>query len=258
MKNALLSLAVLALGLRFCAASPYPEMQYDPDTTKDCLYWYNNIEGKTCQQVRDYFNLTPEEFAQWNPSVGVNCDKLWIVGSYCIMTNEKLAKLTATASPSEATSTSTTTTSTTLGPSPTAWKELGCYADRLNRSILDKLVSGKDGDAALTIPKCQDTCYRLDFQYAGVKAGNECWCSGYVAGEWTPHTTDCNMTCTGDIKKNCGGKDCLNVFKALKPEVVPPRTTTTSTTTATGVGKVAQTSRPSSGAVRNLGLFRWL
>lgn len=266
MKNVLISIAVVALGSRLCVATPYPELQYDPATTKDCVDWINNTGGKTCKEVRDSFNLTPEEFAQWNPSVGVNCDKLWIVASYCILTHQKLSQLTSTITPSTSptTTTTTTTTSTTvLRPSPTAWEELGCYADRPNRPILDKLVSDKGGDAALTIPKCQDTCYHLNYQYAGVKAGNQCWCSGYVAGEWAPHTTDCNMACTGDAKKNCGGKDCLNVFKAAKPDPVPGHTTSTGISTATSTQKAttstltvgaAQPSKASSGATKNFAL----
>ncbi|KAL6808184.1 WSC domain-containing protein [Trichoderma sp. SZMC 28015] len=163
----------------------------------------------------------------------------------------------------------TTTTSTTvLRPSPTVWRELGCYADRPNRSILAKLVSDKDGDTALTIPKCQDTCYRLNYEYAGVKAGNQCWCSGYVAGEWTPHKTDCNMACTGDATKNCGGKDCLNVFGAVKPDPVTGHTTSTgistgistatsthSATISTLTAGAAQPSKASSGAMKNLGFL---
>lgn len=269
MKNALISFAV-ALGSRLCVATPYPELQYDPATTKDCADWISNTGGKTCKEVRDSFNLTPEEFAQWNPSVGVDCDKLWIVASYCVLTHQKLSQLTSTTTSSTKVATTTTTTSaTTLRPSPTAWEELGCYADRPDRPILEKLVSDKSGDAALTIPKCQDSCYRLNYQYAGVKAGNQCWCGGSVAGEWAPHTTDCNMACTGDAKKNCGGQDCLNVFRAAKAKPVPgqssstgikstvssTRTQSTSGTSSRTAG-AAQSSKASSGATKNFGLVK--
>lgn len=259
MKHSLLSLSVLASGLWSCAASPYPELQFDPKTTKDCFEWYSNSENQTCEEVRDFFNATPEEFFEWNPSVGSKCDKLWIFASYCIMTNEKYRRLTVSRTTTTLTPTSTITkTSTTLGPSPTVWNEIGCYADRPTRSILDKLVSSKDGDASLTIPKCQDACYQLSLPFAGVKAGNECWCSGSVAGKWTPKKSDCNMPCTGDSKTTCGGKDCLNVFEALKPEVVPGPKISTSTqgiTTTTGQGRVVQTTQADSGARRNFGLF---
>ncbi|KAH8130340.1 hypothetical protein FP744_10000043 [Trichoderma asperellum] len=271
MKNALISFAVVVLGSRLCVATPYPLLQYDPATTKDCVDWINNTGNKTCKEVRDSFDLTPEEFSQWNPSVGVNCDKLWIVASYCILTHQKLSQLMSTMTSTTTSSTvpiTTTTSTTVLRPSPTVWRELGCYADRPNRSILAKLVSDKDGDTALTIPKCQDTCYRLNYEYAGVKAGNQCWCSGYVAGEWTPHKTDCNMACTGDATKNCGGKDCLNVFGAVKPDLVTGHTTSTgistgistatsthSATISTLTAGAAQPSKASSGAMKNLGFL---
>lgn len=267
MKSALISFTVVALGSRLCVATPYPDMQYDPATTKDCVDWIDNTGSMTCKEVRDFFNITPEEFAQWNPSVGVNCDKLWIMASYCVLTQQKLSQLTATIASSTKPITTTTTTSTTaLRPSPTAWEELGCYAERPSRPILDKLVSDKGGDAALTIPKCQDTCYRLNYQYAGVKAGNQCWCSGYVAGEWAPHKTDCNMTCAGDAKTNCGGQDCLNVFEAAKPDPVPEQTTSndmkstasrtqSASTTSTLTVGAAQSSKASSGAAKNFGFI---
>ncbi|KAK1250097.1 hypothetical protein MKX08_010100 [Trichoderma sp. CBMAI-0020] len=269
MRNALISFAVVALGSQLCVATPYPNMQYDPATTKDCVDWISNTGGKTCKEVRDSFNLTPEEFAQWNPSVGVNCDKLWIVASYCVLTHQKLSQLTSTtASITKPVTTATVISTTALQPSPTAWEELGCYADRPNRPILDKLVSDKRGDAALTIPKCQDTCYRLNYQYAGVKTGNQCWCSGFVAGERAPHTTDCNMGCTGDTRKNCGGQDCLNVFKSAKQDSIPGQTTSTgikntasstqgASTTSNRIAGAAQSSKASSGAARNFALM-WM
>lgn len=97
MVNALITFTIVALCSRLCIATPHPEVQYDPATTKDCIDWINNPGGKTCKEVRDSFNLTPEEFAEWNPSVGVNCDRLWVVASYCILTNQKLSQLTSTA-----------------------------------------------------------------------------------------------------------------------------------------------------------------
>ncbi|KAK4062682.1 uncharacterized protein Triagg1_9800 [Trichoderma aggressivum f. europaeum] len=207
----------------------------NPTTTKNYLDWYNNVDGKTCQETRALFKISPEEFAKWNPSVGVDCH----INSAPI----------------------STTTTSTLGPSPTAWDDLGCYADRPNRPILEKLVSKKGGDAALTIPKCQNACYRLNFIFAGVKAGNECWCSSHVVGEWTPNASDCNMACTGDETQICGSKDCLGVFEASQSDIVRGPNSSSSTsipgtsTTITEMGKVAQTSQASSGAMRNFALF---
>jgi hypothetical protein len=57
----------------------------------------------------------------------------------------------------------------------------------------------------------------------------------------------------------CGGKDCLNVFKASQSGVLwRPSTSNdivTETTPATASGKVSQMTRPNSGAMRNMAWF---
>ncbi|KAI8722845.1 WSC domain-containing protein [Fusarium sp. LHS14.1] len=155
----LLSFLALFIGFRSCAGSGWaPGLPYDRNTIHSCLEWYDNDEGKTCEQVRDYFKITPEQFFEWNPSIGLDC-KPWKLQSYCIVTLERVE---------------------TDPPKPRT--------------------------------KCEDTCYRAQFDFAGVKEGNECWCSSYVAGERTRNETDCNKPCTGDKTKMCGSKDLINVF----------------------------------------------
>lgn len=47
------SLALLFTALAQRAVSTRsPLLQWDPDTVKDCVEWYNNGEGKTCEYVR--------------------------------------------------------------------------------------------------------------------------------------------------------------------------------------------------------------
>jgi hypothetical protein len=50
-----LSIAVLAQQV---VATGTPLLQWDPDTAKDCVEWYNNAEGATCEYVRSYFTST--------------------------------------------------------------------------------------------------------------------------------------------------------------------------------------------------------
>ncbi|OAQ69761.1 WSC domain-containing protein [Pochonia chlamydosporia 170] len=251
MRRSLCSLTSLILISQLCTASRYPEMQYDPNTTKDCIEWYNNNGDKSCYETRRFFELTAEEFAQWNPTVGLDC-KTWIWASYCVMTQQKLNMMSSVPIfPSKTTQISNSTSaSSTLGPSPTAWGYLGCYADSLERPVLERRVSQAAGDPFLTVSSCEDSCYRLDFRISGVKAGNQCWCSGTVSGQWTKNETECNMSCAGDNAQICGGVNCLNVFKAAFPE-----TSTRIESTRTDEGKVAQTSQSESGARRNMALF---
>jgi hypothetical protein len=68
----LLSLVALA---RQVISTGSPQLQWDPDTAKDCVEWYNHgdDESKSCEYVRDYFTITPEQFHKWNPSIGLDC-----------------------------------------------------------------------------------------------------------------------------------------------------------------------------------------
>lgn len=248
MKTALiLSFSALVAGTKL------PELQWDPDTVKDCVGWFNNGGNDTCEYVRDLFGIKPQLFTKWNPSVGLDC-KPWNIQSYCIITQERVDEYDRT-HPTTSTSTTTpasTTTTSTLGPSPTVWTALGCYNDG-NPYILDKRMSPEGGDGALTIPKCQDICYRTRARFAGLKQGNECWCSPYVGGEWAKNITECDVPCTGDTKTICGGKGRLNIFKAEEPRTAlpplsqPPQ----SVPVATERAPAPKTTRSSSGARRN-------
>lgn len=130
-------------------------------------------------------------------------------------------------------------------------------------------MSKEGGDVALTVSKCQNTCYLANLKYAGTKAGVEYWYSDYVAGSISKNQTDCSISCSGDKGKVCGGKDTINVFKPVALDDLPVSTGSKSTSVtaiksissvsiamklkSTGsVGKVAQNDPADSGASRNL------
>ncbi|KAL3486995.1 WSC domain-containing protein [Aspergillus germanicus] len=218
MRTTLLSLTAFAT-LHLSTASPTPGLYADPNTIASCVEWYDNTEGLTCKELRDYFTIIPEQFTEWNPSVSLDCKPWNEWQSYCIVTQERLddtaSSLSASLSASATiTSTATSTSSTTtLAPSPTAWTELGCYFDDPSHlPLLESRVSA--ADESLTVGKCQDACYRAAYQFAGVKGGNECWCSPYVGGEWAEDQDDCNLPCTGDEGEVCGGEETVVVFEA--------------------------------------------
>lgn len=256
-------LTLVALA-RQVTSTGYPTLQWDPDTAKDCVEWYNNSENESCDAVRAYFGITPEEFHKWNPSVGLDC-KPWDYQSYCIVTLDKLNNntvTTTTTSSSSTTATITTSSAFTPGPSPTAWTDMGCYVEDSKLPVLEQNMSPVGGDASLTIPECKDSCYRRNYGFAGVQEGNQCWCGTYVGGEWATNQTDCNTSCTGDEKTLCGGQGLINVFQAQENQAQVSSTssgTSTSTETSTGVtiAGVSQTG-VSSGAVRNMAIFEGL
>ncbi|KAI8680789.1 hypothetical protein NCS56_00484900 [Fusarium sp. Ph1] len=267
-----LSLLALIIGSRLCAGSATPNLQWDPETIDSCVEWYDNADGETCEYVRKYVSITPEEFTAWNPSVGLDC-KPWRWQSYCIVTKERLATAPPKPRTTQPTTTTTSTPSTTtLGPSPAAWTHLGCYVDNDTAwPVLEKRVSKEGGDATLTIPKCEDTCYRAQFEFAGVKEGNECWCSSFVAGERTRNETNCNTPCSGDKTKMCGSKNLINVFASdwkTTSEVNEETSTEADATTkvesqvVSGMtkmeGTVIRAPSSTSGAMKYHPVFQWL
>ncbi|KAH7115422.1 hypothetical protein B0J13DRAFT_572100 [Dactylonectria estremocensis] len=251
-------MAILALswGLRLTAASTTPELQWDPNTISTCVEWFDNGGSDTCEYIRSMFAISAEEFHKWNPSVGTDC-KPWRYQSYCILTEERLASLTSTTT--EAPST-TTTESSSHPPSPTSWTALGCYIDDDPKfPVLETLAS--NSSKGLQIENCENKCWefstRWHILFAGVKQGNQCWCSSFVDGQKSKNQTDCNTPCTGNTKEMCGGENRINVFKPVTAEssVTTTKSTTTKSTTTTTATSSLTTTTKSSGAVRNRGVF---
>ena len=83
----LLSVIFLA---RQAVSTGSPLYQSDPDNVKDCVEWYNNDDGDSCDNVRKYFDITPAEFNAWNPSISIYCEPWYEWASYCIVTETKL------------------------------------------------------------------------------------------------------------------------------------------------------------------------
>lgn len=233
--NILLLTVMLA---RQATSSGYPELQWDPDTVKDCIEWWNNDDSDSCETVRKWFGLTPEIFNDWNPSVGIDC-KPWQYQSYCVLTETKWNATKPTTTSSSPQVPSSTTKAATLAPSPTAWSDLGCYTEDQELPILDQNMN-PSGDASLTTLKCKNTCYRRAFQFAGVQQGNQCWCGTYVGGNWASNQTSCNTPCSGDKAILCGGTGFLNIFKAEVNRVTSPATSgSIKPTIATTTGAIA-------------------
>ncbi|KAI0882844.1 uncharacterized protein GGS22DRAFT_195564 [Annulohypoxylon maeteangense] len=249
------SLLFLLAALQRACGTPTPTLQWDPDTAKDCVDWYNNSEGESCEDVRSLFGITPAEFHEWNPSVGLDCQP-WDYQSYCIVTLEKINNTITTTTSSSSTTTVSSTSVFTPGPSPTTWTDMGCYVEDSALPILEKNLSPEGGDSALTVLKCEDACYLKAYSFAGVQEGNQCWCGSYVGGEWASNQTLCNTPCAGDSKVFCGGKGLVNVFKAEQNAASTTATTTSggasSTTSATG-STISETQ--SSGAIKRLAMF---
>ena len=68
---------------------------------------------------------------------------------------------------------------------------------------------------------CILVCYGPPYKYYGVQSGRECWCgSDAPPPKKKLPMSKCNMPCTGDKTKFCGGKHWMaNIFPL--PEDLP-------------------------------------
>ncbi|KAL4883886.1 hypothetical protein BJY04DRAFT_226219 [Aspergillus karnatakaensis] len=96
----------------------------DPDVVSSCTYWANDIASHdTCAALQDYFGITTQQLASWNPSLSVTDCTLTEGNSYCVEgPNVPPPTSTTRTTTTTTTSTRTATTATTTtpsGPSPT-------------------------------------------------------------------------------------------------------------------------------------------
>ncbi|KAK4245418.1 hypothetical protein C7999DRAFT_43021 [Corynascus novoguineensis] len=247
MRNSTTILLFLTALTRRVSSTNISRAAMDPETLFDCVEWYNNIDGDSCEYVRDYFTITPEDFHIWNPSISLECEGWNYWQSYRIVALERLEKTGRLSSTStETTSTTTTTSAPTLGPSPTSWVPLGCY-------------SSDDGDAEMTFPipekrvtpagpmtvtKCQDGCYRTRHKFVGLQDGR------------------CNTPCAGDAAALWGSKGLLFMDEAgVHYDWIPGVVSTTGTGSSGGIGtsstgiNTAVEMRASSGVAKHKALF---
>ncbi|KAF6786175.1 CFEM domain-containing protein, partial [Colletotrichum musicola] len=202
-----------------------PNMPYDFDTIKTCTFWYDNYEGFSCKEIRDWrYAISPEDFSRWNPSVTLDCGN-WQELSYCVEVRSEMKLATS----SSTSTTSTTTEAPEATPEPPAllgWTSLGCYeADRTLKAYSAAVDGGR-----LTPDLCGTACYADGLKYAGLQAGKECWCNDF----------------------KCGGANVINFFMAKLDDALPPgpiptdEPTTPSMTTASPVA--TKTSSPAANA----------
>ena len=94
---------------------------------------------------------------------------------------------------------------------PSGWTALGCRKDNVNGRALN--VDAYTSES-MTIASCIAHCAERGHSMAGLEYARECYCgSTFVNGGGATLTDDkCNMACTGDSSRACGGPDALTVF----------------------------------------------
>ncbi|XP_072046740.1 uncharacterized protein [Amphiura filiformis] len=113
-------------------------------------------------------------------------------------------------------------------------QHLGCYNDNIERALpnyvnctqeprckCDFTRTGCLSDTAMTVELCKDICCNgaTTFAFAGVEAGNGCYCGVATTNykRWTPGevalpNTDCYVQCVGNPTESCGADYKINVY----------------------------------------------
>ncbi len=84
---------------------------------------------------------------------------------------------------------------------------LGCFKDSNRPFDLDGFLERSSSN---TPESCVAKCRAKGFAYAGVQYGQSCLCGNSYGKQGT--SSACNMKCTGDSSKICGGLYCNSVY----------------------------------------------
>jgi hypothetical protein len=96
---------------------------------------------------------------------------------------------------------------------PVVQTYLGCFADLVGGAR--DLPHYTGGNAKNNTLWCVSTCRQLNYTYAGVQNGNECWCGNSYGnfGTAASQGRTCNMACPGASAENCGGAAANGVYQ---------------------------------------------
>ena len=92
-------------------------------------------------------------------------------------------------------------------PSGGSMELLGCFKDSNKPFDLDGFLERSSSN---TPESCVAKCRDKGFAFAGVQYGQSCLCGNSYGKQGK--STACNMKCTGDASKICGGLYCNNVY----------------------------------------------
>ncbi|KID80411.1 uncharacterized protein G6M90_00g009650 [Metarhizium brunneum] len=97
-----------------------------------------------------------------------------------------------------------------VNPGVSGYTSIGCYTEATDGRALTNGV----GTEKKTVKDCVDGCKAVNYIYAGVEYGGECWCGNeFTAGAVPAPDKDCSMTCNDNSTEYCGGPSRLNVYK---------------------------------------------
>ena len=101
-----------------------------------------------------------------------------------------------------------------IAPTP-----LGCFKDPFtdpsgkSHRVLSKVVA--TADPAMSPMKCVSLCCKAGYtagSIAGLEDGGDCRCDHGFGPYTIPHSTQCNVTCTGSSSIKCGGVGAVSAL----------------------------------------------
>nr|XP_031859690.1 uncharacterized protein CI109_004965 [Kwoniella shandongensis]KAA5526762.1 hypothetical protein CI109_004965 [Kwoniella shandongensis] len=142
-----------------------------------------------------------------------------------IFTSILFALGSVTAAPVTSTSTST---STWTVPSGWAVASTPCVAEGTSGRAL---TWQSFRDANMTVEKCLDYCDSANVPIAGLEYSGECYCGGVLTnGASLSIAGTCNMPCSGDSARTCGGSGALSIYVSTKSNAATLSSDLTTTT----------------------------
>ena len=116
---------------------------------------------------------------------------------------------------------------------PRTWQRLGCFLDDAAKRTLKQPEEVPSGNATMTVEKCLGVCQSLEYTFAGLENGNECYCDHRIqkSGNCSSVQTECNMPCSGKKGQICGGRSRLSIYELGGDDRYSCNKTTNGTTT---------------------------
>ncbi|KZO91380.1 WSC-domain-containing protein [Calocera viscosa TUFC12733] len=110
----------------------------------------------------------------------------------------------------------TTTATGTQLAAPPAYTFAGCFAeptDSITGEVIHSVANLTTVEPELTVEVCVDICAGLNYPYAAVEAGDECYCSDGLYYGAVPASVDaCATVCAGDDAETCGGTNHFDLY----------------------------------------------
>ena len=84
-----------------------------------------------------------------------------------------------------------------------------CYVDEEDSLSVFSVFMGKLADNS--VESCKSSC--VDYNFALVKNGLDCWCSNVFPKSRSAPKTECNVRCPGNNSQFCGGFQRINIYE---------------------------------------------